>query len=90
MVAHSLKAGLRFMGRASLIQFQDGQERLRGHLHLVVAKSAALRFCLAAKTSPAPLLLRFPPKPLAPGFGGNPVLPASSFCLLETLRVFKS
>ena len=33
-------------------------------LHIVVAKSAKLRFRLAAKTAPAPLLLLFPPLPL--------------------------
>jgi hypothetical protein len=94
-VLHAQSAGSPLCGsqegkKRLFIQLQDGQECLRGHLHLVVAKSAAFRFCLTAKTSSAPLLLRFPPKPLALSFGGNPVMHASSFCLLKTLRVSKA
>ena len=40
---------------------------------LVVAKSAKLRFRLAAKTAPAPLLLLSPPDPLRWAPAGAPI-----------------
>ena len=53
--------------------FLHEQKETRPQAKLVVAKSALLRFHpRAVKTSPAPLLLLSPPKPLTLGFGGGP------------------
>ena len=42
----------------------EEQKRKVDPIHRVVAKSAVLRFHLAVKTAPAPLLLLFPPQTL--------------------------